>query len=219
VSILRVHSSFAGADWLPVLESLVRGTQHSLNNRIAALDGVISLQEMGLASQDESQMRLRAEMERIKQLLHLMRELAPKTTLRREPGRIGDALRVAGDLLSHRADSRQVSFAPGLGEEPADAEPVILWPADRLRAMVLLLIAASEAAVPGSILRVTIRGDDHLVRVTVAGAISPTEAETSPVYQALVRFAETEEGSCVCETDASGTASALLTLTLPGMNG
>lgn len=214
----RVHSSFADADWLPVLEGLVRGTHHSLNNRLAALDGVISLQEMGIASREESLERLRAEMERLRQLLHLMREITPKTTPRREPGRIGDALRAAAELFTHRVDSRQVSFAAGLGAEPVDAEPVMLWPADRFRAMVLLLIAASEAAVPGSVLRVTIHGGDHQVSVTVAGALAPSEAVESPAYQALVRFAAAEKGSCSCEADGAEKSAARMTLTLPGMN-
>ena len=215
MSVMHLHSSFADADWLPVLEGLLRGTQHSLNNRLAALDGVVSLQEMGLARPEELQERLRAELERLRQLLYLMRQLTPKTTPRREPGRIGDALRAAAELFTHRADSREVSIAK-IDEEPDDADPVMLWRADRFRAMVLLLIAASEAAVPGSVLHVTIRGGDHLVHVTVAGAIAPSEAVESPVYQALVRFAAAEKGGCSCAPSGAGTAA--MTLTLPGMS-
>ncbi|MEX2182494.1 MAG: hypothetical protein WD771_10660 [Gemmatimonadaceae bacterium] len=210
----HAQSSFADADWLPTLEMLVRGTHHTLNNRVAALDGVMSLQEMGLATWDETMQALRSEMDRLRELLNLLRGMTPKTITRREPERLGDALRVAAALLDHRSDARQVSVE--LGEEAADAEPVMLWPADGLRAMVLLLVAASDAATPATKLRATITGGDRRVSATVEGSITVGEVERSPAYQSLVRFAALESGSCGSEAGADGVGR--VTLTLPGMS-
>lgn len=207
------RSAIAPTQWLPVHEALVQGLVHACNNRVAALSGIAQLYEAELSTSDEGMQQLGGEVERLRQLMGLFRSVASAVGTRREPARMGEALRAAAALLSHHLEARQAQYtAP---EDTPDVEPVYLVLGDPLRFAVLAYLAAGLGAgkgggVTASVARVL---DETLVTITAPGLESALRER--PEYRALAEAAEREGGSLRSASGPEG--SVLLMLALPGL--
>ena len=206
-------SSVAGDDWLPVLEALLEGFNHSLNNRVAALGGIAQLLEMKLASRDEGGRSVATEVALLREQMGLMRHLAPPRKNPREAGRAGDALRTAAKLLFQHREARTHKYE--IAEEPSELEPLLLLRADHVRVGVLVLLAASEGAKHEIRVNVKFEARAGAVRIIATTPVALDELQVTHAFRALVRFAAAEGGGCTAAAAPSETTT--LILELPGL--
>lgn len=207
------RSAVAPDQWLPVYEALMQGLVHACNNRVAALSGITQLHEAQLSTSDEGMQQLVGEVERFRQLMGMLRLATSPRGTRREPARMGEALRAAVSLLGYHLDARQAQFtAP---EDPSDVEPVYLLTGDALRFSLLAYLAAAAGAGKGGGVTAAVArvADETLVTVTAPG--QEAELRARPEYAALADAAEREGGSLRCTAGPEG--SVLLMLSLPGL--
>lgn len=206
------RSAVAPEQWLPVYEALMQGLVHACNNRVAALSGITQLHEAQLSTSDEGMQQLVGEVERFRQLMVMFRSATSPRGTRREPARMGEALRTAVSLLAYHLDARRAQFtAP---EDPPDVEPVYLLSGDALRLSLLAYLAAAAGAGKGGVTAAVARvADETLVTVTAPG--QEAELRARPEYAALADAAEREGGSL--RSTAGPEGSVLLMLSLPGL--
>lgn len=207
------HSAVSADDWAVVSDACLQGVVHACNNRVAALGGIVQLQDHKLASAEEGFASLREEVVRFRALMELLRALMARKGEKREPARMVEALRAAAALLAHHPVARQ--WTVEVTDEPADVEPVLLWPTDPLRFAVLLLLAAGCDAAQGE-LRVSVikEGSRTVTSVLANGSAGTVKARAE--FKALARAASSEDGSLEVRP-YGGADSAMLTLTLPGL--
>lgn len=210
----RVPSAVDADVWSGVLDELLHGVVHAANNRVAALGGILQLQDHGLATPSEGIAALRDEVARLRTLMERFRDLTTKRGEQREALRFSDALRASQLVLAHASATRnwQVTVA----DEGPDVEPVLLWPADPFRFATLLLLAAGAETKTGELFAAVLRnGDFTEVSVVAPGQREATEA--SLAYRALAEAAQREGGQLRCDATNHG-ASVELTLVLPGLS-
>lgn len=212
MSARALISSVRAEHWAPVYDELMHGVVHSANNRIAALSGIVQLQEHKLSTAQESFDALRDEVGRLRSLMVKFRALTVPRGVRREPVRLGDALQTASELLAHHDVARNWSIT--VTDEPPGVEPVLLWPADPLRFATLLLLAAN-AGRPDGTLFVSISEADGM---SVAGVFTSNRTDSvqaAPAYRALQLAVDSEGGSLECIALAAEQIE--LRLLLPGL--
>lgn len=208
------QSAVAPERWLPIHEALLQGLVHACNNRVAALSGITQLYDAQLSTSEEGMQQLSAEVERLRQLMALFRVATSPRGTRREPARMGEALKAAASLLAYHLEARQAHYtAP---DDPPDVEPVYLLTGDSLRLALLAYLATGLGAgkgggVTASLARV---GDETLVTVTAPGQEAMLRAR--PEYAALAEAAQREGGSLHCAAGPDGTV--LLMLSLPALS-
>ncbi len=206
-------SSIAAEHWLPVYEALVQGLMHALNNRVAALSGIVQLYQAQLSTGDEGMQQLTGEVEKLRQLLTTMRGGLGVRPAKREPMRLGDAFQTAASLLAYHLEARQAQYtAP---QDSGDVEPVFLHSADALRFALLTYLAAARATGKGGAVTAVLArlGDDTVVTVTAPG--SAAAVKSSVEFAAVAEAAAREGGVASC---AEGIGeSVLLMLALPGL--
>ncbi len=206
-------SAVTPAQWLPVQEALVQGLLHALNNRVAALSGIVQLYEAQLSTGEEGMQQLAGEVEKLRTLMQVLRNGLASRSSRREPVRISEALRMAATLLAYHLEARQAHYtAP---DDAIDVEPVYLWNGDALRFALLAYLAAARGAgraggVTASVARVL---DETVVTVTAPGRVD--ELRATPEYLALQEAAGHEGGMATAVAGPEG--SVLLTFALPGL--
>jgi hypothetical protein len=207
------RSAIAPEHWLPVHEALMQGLVHACNNRVAALSGIAQLHDAQLSTSDEGMQQLTGEVERLRQLMGMFRLATTPRGRRREPARMGEALRAAAALLAYHLEARQFQYtAP---EDSPDVEPVLLFTGDAVRFAVLAYLAAASGAgkgggVTASVARVL---DETLVTISAPGGDAALHAR--PEFVALAAAAEREGGSL--RSTAGPEGSVLLILALPGL--
>lgn len=207
------RSAVAPEQWLPVYEALMQGLVHACNNRVAALSGITQLHEAQLSTSDEGMQQLAGEVERFRQLMGMFRMATSPRGTRREPARMGEALRGAVSLLTYHLDARQAQFtAP---EDAPDVEPVYLLTGDALRFSLLAYLAAAAGAGKGGGVTAAVArvADETVVTVTAPG--QEAELRARPEYAALADAAAREGGSLRSTSGPEG--SVLLMLSLPGL--
>lgn len=207
-------SSIPASDWLPVQESLLRGLNHALSNRLASLSAISMLMDGADAFDPKLQEALAGDVERLGAVLGLYRALPGDSSARREAGRFADALERAKAVVAEHPDCRDVAIA--LAADDAGAEPVSLLGKDALRASVLFLLALARAAGLRGRVEVSVRGMDGWVHVSAAsmagaGTPAPLRAQGAELG-ALARFAAAEGGSLALP------AAGVVELRLPGLS-
>ena len=208
------RSAIAAAHWLPIYESLVQGLLHAMNNRVAALSGIVQLHEAGLSTGDEGMQQLTAEVEKCRGLMAMLRGGVGARTSRREPARMSEGLRAAADLLAYHLEARQAQFtAP---EDSGDVEPVYLWGGDAMRLGLLALLAVARGAGKGGAVTAAVArlADETVVSVTAPGSVDHLRATLE--FEALQQAVTAEGGTLGAA--AGGENSVLLTLALPGLS-
>jgi nitrogen-specific signal transduction histidine kinase len=162
--------------WSRLVDGLLRGIHHELNNRTAALAGVEQAIASGSDMTEPLREMLAAELVRMRKAVALMGRIPGSAPGKVEPLRVQDALEAALALASLHPTSRDTVFAMlPAGELP----PVRADRAALERSLLVMLITAAPVAGDG---RVTIEcaGDDDrvLVRIAPGGRSSaPPEPE------------------------------------------
>src|SRR5574338_536095 len=93
-----------GDQWLRVNEKVLKGLNHQLTNRLAALEAVSQLFEPGEATDAQLVEALAREVERVGTLLRLYRLLPAEPTALPETVRVQDIVPAVLELHTHHAD-------------------------------------------------------------------------------------------------------------------
>ena len=131
-----------GDQWLRVNEKVLKGLNHQLTNRIAALDAVTHLFDPGERTDLELVQTLAREVERIGTLLRLYRMLPAEPTALPEPVRVQDIVPYVLELHTYHADLRGVTCVLSKAGDP---DPVCVRPSALLRSLLVLLESARAA--------------------------------------------------------------------------
>lgn len=208
------RSAVSAETWAPVSDALLRGLVHAANNRIAAMGGILQLQEMGLSTAEEGIHSVRVEFAKLRTLIERFRELSSKRGEAKGAAVMGDALQGAALMLAHHSAARQWKLT--IMEAPSDVEPVLLWPSDPLRFAVLLLLAAGGPG-PGAELMVTTLQHGASVEVSVIAPMPVATVLARPEFMGLQQAA-VAEGGTLTATGINENASVMVTLALPGIS-
>lgn len=156
-----------GDQWLRVNEKVLKGLNHQLTNRLAALDAVTHLLEPGEIPDPQLAETLAREVERVGTLLRLYRMLPAEPTALAEAMRVQDIIPCVLELHTYHADLRGVRCVLGEISEP---DPVCVRPSALLRSLLVLLeSAAGHTSRTGSGLPIVLRyaGTPTLVTITI----------------------------------------------------
>jgi len=156
-----------GDQWLRVNEKVMKGLNHQLTNRVAALEAVAHLFEPGEATDPQLLQTMAREVERVGTLLRLYRLLPAEPTTLPEAVRVQDIVPQVLELHTYHADLRGV---PCLLGEASDPEPVCVRPSALLRSLLVLLeSAAGHTSRTGSGLPIVLayHGDATTVAIDV----------------------------------------------------
>ena len=207
-----VQSSVSAETWAPVQDALLNGVVPAANNRVAALGGILQLQELEIATPQEGIKSVRDEFAMLRTLMERFRELRAKRGERKEPARLTEALRGASLLLAQHAEARQWTLK--IAEEPRDVEPVLLWPSDPMRFAVLLVLAGGPEESGGAVEMITLQ-NGPVVELTLLSPVSAAVVELRPECIGLRAAAVLEGGTLTAVSTPAGVA---MTLGLPGLS-
>lgn len=155
-----------GDQWLRVNEKVLKGLNHQLTNRLAALEAVTQLFEPGESTDTQLLQTLANEVERVGTLLRLYRMLPAEPTALPEPVRVQDIVPCVLELHTYHADLRGVSCVLG---ELSDPDPVCVRPSALLRSLLVLLeSAAGHTSRTGSGLPIVLSYEGTPTVVTIA---------------------------------------------------
>jgi hypothetical protein len=208
------RTSLSAEVWAPVGDALLHGLVHTANNRIAALGGILQLQELDLATPTEGIQSVRDEFVKLRALMERFRDVSSRRGDAKVAAVMADALKGAALLMAQHAAGRQWKLQ--IMEAGTDVEPVLLWPSDPLRFACLLLLAAGGPG-PGAELVVTTLQMGGMVEVTVVSPMSAAEVMARPEFVGLQAAAALEGGSLSAEA-INNNASVAVTLALPGLS-
>lgn len=213
VSGIPKWTSLSAEVWAPVGDALLHGLVHTANNRIAALGGILQLQELELATPTEGIESVREEFAKLRTLMERFRDIGSKRGEAKVAAVMADALNGAALLLAQHASARQWKL--NITEVGSDVEPVLLWPSDPLRFACLLVLAAGGPG-QGAELVVTTLQMGPMVEVTVVSPMPAAEVMARPEFLGLQAAAALEGGSLTAEA-INENASVMVTLALPGL--
>lgn len=208
------RTSLSAEVWAPVGDALLHGLVHTANNRIAALGGILQLQELELATPTEGIQSVREEFAKLRTLMERFRDISSKRGEAKVAAVMADALKGAALLLAQHASARQWKL--NIGEAGTDVEPVLLWPSDPLRFACVLLLAAGGPGL-GAELSVTTLQNGPMVEVTVVSPMPAAEVVMRPEFIGLQAAAALEGGSLTAVA-LNENASVAVTLALPGLS-
>lgn len=129
-----------GDQWLRVNEKVLKGLNHQLTNRLAALEAITQLFDPADGSDPQLMQTLSREVERVGTLLRLYRMLPAEPTALPEAVRVQDIIPAVLELHTYHADLRGVACLMG---EASDPEPVCVRPSALLRSLLVLLESAA----------------------------------------------------------------------------
>ena len=129
-----------GDQWLRVSEKVLKGLNHQLTNRLAALEAVSQLFEPGEVTDTQLLQTLGKEVERVGTLLRLYRMLPAEPTALPEAVRIQDIVPSVLEFHTYHADLRGVTCLLG---ETTEVHPVCVRPSALLRSLLVLLESAA----------------------------------------------------------------------------
>jgi hypothetical protein len=129
-----------GDQWLRVNEKVLKGLNHQLTNRLAALEAVTHLFDPGDVADPQLVKTLAREVDRVGTLLRLYRMLPAEPTALPEAVRVQDIIPSVLELHTYHADLRGVACLLG---EATDPEPVCVRPSALLRSLLVLLESAA----------------------------------------------------------------------------
>ncbi|HUS29170.1 MAG TPA: hypothetical protein VMZ53_11685, partial [Kofleriaceae bacterium] len=144
---------------------VLKGLNHQLTNRLAALDAVSQLFEPGETTDPQLVSTMAREVERVATLLRLYRMLPAEPTALPEAVRVQDIVPGVLELHTYHADLRGVACVMGEASDPA---PVCVRPSALLRSLLVLLeSAAGHSYRTGSGLPIVLSYDGTPTTVTL----------------------------------------------------
>jgi hypothetical protein len=164
-----------GDQWLRVNEKVLKGLNHQLTNRLAALEAVTQLFDPSESADPQLVQTLAREVERVGTLLRLYRMLPAEPTALPEPIRVQDIVPCVLELHTYHADLRGVSCVLGAASDP---EPVCVRPSALLRSLLVLLeSAAGHTSRTGSGLPIVLgyQGTPTVVTISIEAPSPNTE--------------------------------------------
>jgi hypothetical protein len=208
-----------GDQWLRVNEKVLKGLNHQLTNRLAALEAVTHLFEPGEVTDEQLVQTMVREVERLATLLRLYRLLPAEPTALPETVRIQDIVPSVLELHTYHADLKGVACLLG---DTNDAEPVCVRPSALLRSLLVLLeSAAGQSSRTGSGLPIVLAYHGTATEVTITiEAPSPSAdslfAGHGSVVEAVRSALAHAGGSVVAARDSrEGLPLVTYRLTLP----
>ena len=129
-----------GDQWLRVNEKVLKGLNHQLTNRLAALEAVAQLFEPGEPTDRQLVDTLGREVERVATLLRLYRMMPAEPTAAPDAVRVQDIIPSVLELHTYHADLRGVTCLLG---ETGDPQPVCVRASALLRSLLVLLESAA----------------------------------------------------------------------------
>jgi hypothetical protein len=166
-----------GDQWLRVNEKVLKGLNHQLTNRVAALEAVTQLFEPGETTDEQLVQTMAREVERISTLMRLYRMLPAEPTALPEPIRVQDIVPSVLELHTYHADLKGVACVLG---EASDPEPICVRPSALLRSLLVLLeSAAGHAYRTGSGLPIVLayHGTSSAVTISIEAPACATPAK------------------------------------------
>jgi hypothetical protein len=143
-----------GDQWLRVSEKVLKGLNHKLTNRVAALEAVVTVFDPTIGPDPELVTALATEVANLHALLRLFRLMPAEPFAEPEPCRIQDVLPQVLQLHQHHADLKEIGCEL---HEDLEAHPVLVRQSALLRCVLVLLEGAA-----GSALR---SGTQHAIQV------------------------------------------------------
>lgn len=207
-----VRSSLSVEVWAPVGDALLHGLVHTANNRIAALGGILQLQELDLATPTEGIQQVRDEFAKLRKLMERFRDITSKRGDAKVASVMAEGLGAAALLMAQHAAARQWKLT--ITEAASDVEPVLLWPSDLIRFSCVLLLAAGG---PGAEILVATLQNGAMVEVTVVSPMPAAEVMLRPEFVGLQAAAALEGGS-LSAVAINANTSVAVTLVLPGVS-
>jgi hypothetical protein len=175
-------SAAAWQEWNRIVESILRGVAHALNNRAAALSAVIELAADGDGPESTSSI-LKAELQKVRDLSAVVRAIGtPRqgTEALAPRDAAADALAVLGMHADLRERATLIEAASNV------AVRVPRWML--VRALVALVSSVPIGGAATHSLRITVSGDDEWVVVRAegtSGRLAPRSALTSELARAM----------------------------------
>jgi hypothetical protein len=162
-----------GDQWLRVSEKVLRGLNHKLTNRVAALDGVVGVIDPHGDPDPELLQALGDEIRRLHQLLNLYRLMPAESFALPEPVRLQDVIPSVMELHRHHADLREVPCDVEI--DPA-AAPILVRKSALLRCLLVILESGAGSALrsgrPGQ-LQLACHSEVSRVFVTISAPCAP----------------------------------------------
>jgi C4-dicarboxylate-specific signal transduction histidine kinase len=199
----RQSDDAAEAGWLRILEGLIAGIHHALNNRLGTLSAVSQVLEGDLPPGHPLAGSLSAEVRRMEDTVAWLRELGPGndevTAVQLEP-----ILERAIQFVSLHPATRDVSVEVRLAE---GLLPLRLSPGRLFRVLLILLAAAARTG--AGPIRVRASSDDRSLEVSIRadGAVE-SEAEGTEMGgidpAAAAALVGADEGDLRIESDPEG---------------
>jgi hypothetical protein len=154
-----------GDQWLRVSEKVLKGLNHQLTNRVAALEAVVGMCDDDGSMEPEVMRALAEEVTRLGHLLILFRCMPAEPFAGSEPVRLQDVIPQLLELHGHHADLRNI-----IVEISADPEtlPLLVRPSALLRCLLVVLESGAGNALRSGIygpLTLSYTGDAREVRV------------------------------------------------------
>lgn len=132
-----------GDQWLRVSEKVLKGLNHKLTNRVAALEGVLGVLDPAGGPDPEFMSALAAEVSQLHALLRLFRLMPAEPFAEPEPCRLQDVLPQVVQLHLHHADLKEISCEL---HEDREAHPILVRQSALLRCILVLLEATAGNA-------------------------------------------------------------------------
>ena len=172
----------ASEAWLQVSEELLRGANHALSNRLAALGAIVRVVESSGSGSDPLIEALAREVERLEELGRLLQLLPRERDSGAEAIHLPELLREAAALHGMQGPLRDLSY--DIDGSP-DTLPVWSERSRLLHVVLLLLSTAARATqlAAGNSLRVRYTGDRSWVTVTIEASVassSDSQSSTPP---------------------------------------
>lgn len=125
-----------GDQWLRVSEKVLKGLNHQLTNRVAALEAVVGMCDDDGTMEPEVMKAMAEEVTRLGHLLILYRCMPAEPFAGAEPVRLQDVIPQLLELHGHHADLRNIEV-----EVSADPEtlPLLVRPSALLRCLLVVL--------------------------------------------------------------------------------
>ncbi len=178
----RSLSDEARREWEGHVASVLGGLAHALNNRAAAVSAVLELSNEPGQDVAPSIAHLSTEVQRLRELVDIVRTIAGEPSWKPEAFEPGDAATTAGRVsgLHTGLQDHAISF------DVAAAAPIRVDRIAFVRALVALIASAAGGREGGAI-AVVVAEDNGWVVIRVAGASAPTRLSpyTSEIVRAL----------------------------------
>ena len=164
-----------GDQWLRVSEKVMKGLNHKLTNRVAALEAVVAIFDPSQGPDAELVLSLTSEVRELHGLLQLFRLMPAESFAEAEASRLQDVMPQVLQLHCHHADLRVIPFEL---HEDSEACPILVRQSALLRCLLVVLEAAAGNALRSGTdhpLQISYAQIDMDVVIRIAGPAAPTQ--------------------------------------------